>query len=91
MLNVKQDELLNIRIEEQLKEREEEKRYYLKHNFLTGIEAGSYLNLNTENWEFFLGSKEEAGSIKTTFTEEEIDNFEQGVFSAEEFTKEAAY
>lgn len=38
LLDVKNKELLNIRIEEQLKESEEAKRYYLKHNFLTGLE-----------------------------------------------------
>lgn len=93
LLDAKQDELQNIRIKEQLKKYEgESKRYYLKHDFLTGLESSSYLNFNTEDGEFFLGSKMEAGSIKTTFTEEEIDDLEQDlVFSAKEFTKEAAY
>ena len=93
LLDVKQEELLKIRIEEQLKESEEEaKRYYLKHNFLTGLEFSPYLNFNTENGEFFLGSKTEAGAIKTKFTEEEIDDLEQDlVFSVDDFTKEVAY
>lgn len=78
LLDAKQDELLNIRIKKQLKKYEEEaKIYYLKHNFLTGLESSSYLNFDAENGEFFLGSKMETGAIKTKFTKKEIDKLKE--------------
>lgn len=54
------------------RDREEEKKYYLKHSWIENP-GFNYLNFDLERMCYFLDSEKEVGDIKTQFTLEEID------------------
>lgn len=57
-------------------DREEEKKYYLKHKWI-GTQDFIYLNLNFDTGSCFLGSKSDLEFIKTQFSQSEIDGFKK--------------
>ncbi len=59
-----------------LDEREDEKKYYLKHRFL---ENGNcrYLNYDKEFQELYLNDRAQFGEIQTQFTQKEIDEIKE--------------
>lgn len=58
-------------------ERESDKKYYLKHKFMTSTfdNGSNYLNCNSEI--YFLGTKKPDRNYKTIFTKKEIEDIEQ--------------
>lgn len=59
-----------------LEEREEEKKYYLRHRFLE-ITACSYLNRDRELQELNLNDKAQFNDMQTQFTQAEIDEIKE--------------
>ena len=53
-------------------DREEEKKFYLKHRWMTGID-GDYLALDLEQGGYYLDDKYETDWQKTQFTKKEIE------------------
>ena len=60
-----------------IEEREEAKKYYLKHKFLKGLVCLQYLFLNKHTQEYSVGSNYEYGSYQTKFTKKEIEKIKQ--------------
>ena len=58
-------------------ERQEEKKYYLKHRFLIEEGGCNYLNYNHSLRELILSDKGQSESIQTQFTQREIDEIEE--------------
>lgn len=60
-----------------IKEREEEKKYYLKHSFMCGFEKDTFLNVDDLNRAVYLGSNVQSSSIQTQFTQAEIEDIKE--------------
>lgn len=58
-------------------EREPEKKYYLKHKFLSDYCGGSFLNQYLEIDDWILDNKAHSSSCKTQFTQAEIDRIKE--------------
>ena len=69
-----------------LKEREEEKKYYLKLNKYFSDNNGVYVNFNINNKRYDFNNEHELFSVKTQFTKKEIDDmpFDTSFFIKEE-------
>lgn len=63
--------------EEKIEEREEEKKYYLKHKFLTNGNAECYLNYTNEYDDWILNDNTMHENYKTQFTKQEIEEIKQ--------------
>lgn len=59
-----------------LEDREEEKRFHLKHRWMTGID-GDYLSLDLEQGGYYLDDKYENYWQKTQFTKKEIEEIKE--------------
>ncbi|MBM0046851.1 hypothetical protein JNO63_07070 [Anaerococcus sp. mt242] len=59
-----------------IEEREEEKKFYLKHRWMVGME-GDYLALDLEEDEFCLDDEGEAHWKKIQFTQKEIEEIKE--------------
>lgn len=63
-----------------VEDREEEKKFYLKHRFLTSLLGDmkySFINYNAKYNEIFLSNKESLGDTKTQFTLKEIEEIKE--------------
>lgn len=60
-----------------LDERQEEKKYYLRHKFMCGFEKDTFLNVDDLNRAVYLGNNAQSSSIQTQFTQEEIDEIKK--------------
>lgn len=63
-----------------IEDRKEEKKFYLKHRFLTSLLGEmkySFINYNTKYNEIFLSNKESLGETKTRFTLKEIEEIKE--------------
>ena len=56
-------------------EREEPKKYHLKHKYLHGNSTFNFLNLNKDRSFYSLSTNKCSAIYQTEFTQEEIDNF----------------
>lgn len=54
-------------------EREDEKKYYLKHKWIGSYSLEKYLNLNTIQDRYFISDVCQVGNLETQFTEKEIE------------------
>ena len=57
--------------------REPEKKYYLKHKFLSDYCGGCFLNQYFETDDWILDNKAHSSSCKTQFTQAEIDRIKE--------------
>jgi hypothetical protein len=60
-----------------IEEREEKKKYYLKHKFLTNRFRDCYLNYKTKYDDYILSDNKKEEDYKTQFTEQEIEEIKQ--------------
>ena len=60
-----------------VKDREEEKKFYLKHRWLDGENEANYLNFETSGFYYSLDSKFEVSWAKTKFTLEQIEEIKE--------------
>ena len=60
-----------------IKEREEEKKYYLKHKFLTNSFRDYYLNYKTKYDDYILSDDKKQENYKTQFTKQEIEEIKE--------------
>lgn len=60
-----------------LDERQEEKKYYLKHSFMCGFEKDTFLNVDDLNRAVYLGNNAQSSSIQTQFTQAEIEDIKE--------------
>lgn len=63
-----------------IEDRKEEKKFYLKHRFLTSLLGDmnySFINYNAKYNEIFLSNKESLGYTKTQFTLKEIEEIKE--------------
>lgn len=68
--------LLTKLAETDLEDREEEKKYYLRHKWIS--DGGcQYLNLNTDKNKYDISSKSNFAEFKTQFTLEEINKIKE--------------
>ena len=58
-------------------DREEEKKFYLKHRWLDGENEANYLNFEISEFYYSLNSKPEASWAKTKFTLKEIEEIKE--------------
>ena len=58
-------------------EREEEKKFYLKHRWLDGENEANYLNFEISGFYYSLDSKPEVSWAKTKFTLKEIEEIKE--------------
>ena len=68
--------LLTKLAETDLEDREEEKKYYLKHKWIS-YSGRQYLNLNTDKNKYDINSKSNSAEFKTQFTLEEINKIKE--------------
>ena len=76
----KKKELFDLLVEYSstpIKEREEEKKYYLKHKFIRFREGSDYLNYKTKSKNYVLNSSTDTAKYKTKFTEQEIEELKE--------------
>lgn len=60
-----------------IKERKEEKRYYVKHKFLMNETSSFYLNYKPEEKKYVLSGSLETDDYKTKFTKQEIEEIKK--------------
>lgn len=60
-----------------VEDREEEKKYYLKHRFLVEVGDCNYLNSDHSLREFYLNDKSQSEKIQTQFTLKEIEEIKK--------------
>lgn len=60
-----------------IEDREEEKKFYLKHRWLDGENEANYLNFEISGFYYSLNSKLEASWAKTKFTTNEIEDIKK--------------
>ncbi len=70
-------ELLTKLAETDLEDREEEKKYYLRHKWLTSDNGFNYLNLYTDKNRYIIETNGSFNSFKTQFTLEEINKIKE--------------
>lgn len=77
------EKLFNLMVEyasTPIEDRVEEKKFYLKHRFLTSLLGDmkySFINYNAKYNEIFLSNKESLGDTKTQFTLKEIEEIKE--------------
>lgn len=64
-------------------EREEPKKYYLRHKYLDEYSGFCFLNFDKDINDYFLNTNKHSASYQTEFTQEEIDNFPFEVIESE--------
>lgn len=60
-----------------IEDREEEKKFYLRHRWLENKEECNYLNFDINGLYYSLNTKPEVGWAKTKFTRREIDEIKE--------------
>ena len=60
-----------------VKDREEEKKFYLKHRWIKSETYENFLNYNTRENYAIISDKDSIGAIKTQFTLKEIEEIEE--------------